>query len=88
MPLHPSGVTLEMGSLFWVSRSDRAELHGIASGTGEDRVKEKATQAMKVLSIVEFDWQIVVENGIRNILLSPFQTENKNSNTAMSETRK
>lgn len=36
-----------MGSFLWVSRNDRAELLGIASGTGEvDRVK-KATQAIK-----------------------------------------
>lgn len=58
-----------MVSLFWVSRNDRAELHRTAGGTvEEDRVK-KATQAMKVLSKVQFDWQIVVENGIQNILL-------------------
>lgn len=57
------------GFLFGVSRHDRAELHGIAGGTAEeDRVK-KATQAMKVLSKVQFDWQIVVENEIQNILL-------------------
>lgn len=56
--------------MFWVSRNDRAELHGTAGGTvEEDRVKKKATQAMKVLSKVQFDWQIVVENGIQNILL-------------------
>lgn len=49
-----------MGSFLWVSRNDRVELPGIASGTGEaDRVK-KATQAIKVLSRVQFDWQIVV----------------------------
>lgn len=49
-----------MGSFLWVSRNDRAELPGVASGTGEaDRVK-KATQAIKVLSRVQFDWQIVV----------------------------
>lgn len=43
-----------MVSLFWVSRNDRAELCGIAAGgtAEEDRVKEKATQAMKVLSKV------------------------------------
>lgn len=58
-----------MVSLFWVSRNDRAKKHGIAGSTAEeDRVK-KATQAMKVLSKVQFDWQIVVENGIQNILL-------------------
>lgn len=51
-----------MVSFFWGSRNDRAELPGVASGTGEvDRVKEKATQAIKVLSKVQFDWQIVVE---------------------------
>lgn len=57
--------------MFWVSRNDRAELRGIAAGgtAEEDRVKEKATQAMKVLSKVQFDWQIVVENRIQNILL-------------------
>lgn len=59
-----------MVSLFWVGKNDRAELHGTAGGTvEEDRVKKKATQAMKVLSKVQFDWQIVVENGIQNILL-------------------
>lgn len=60
-----------MVSLFWVSRNDRAELHGFAAGGAveEDRVKEKATQAMKVLSKVQFDWQIVVENEIQNIFL-------------------
>lgn len=58
-----------MVSLFWVSRNDRAELHGIAGGTVEDRLKEKAAQAMMALSKVQFDWQIVVENGIQNILL-------------------
>lgn len=85
MPLHPCWVTLEMVSLFWVSRNDRAELHGIAGGTVEDdRLKEKATQAMMALSKVQFDWQIVVENGIQNIL----PLKNKNSNTATSVTRK
>lgn len=70
MPLHPCWVALEMVSLFWVSRNDRAELHGIAGGTvEEDRLKEKASQAMMALSKVQFDWQIVVENGIQNILL-------------------
>lgn len=70
MPLHPCWVALEMVSLFWVSRNDRAELHGIAGGTvEEDRLKEKAAQAMMALSKVQFDWQIVVENGIQNILL-------------------
>lgn len=74
-----------MVSLFWVSRNDRAELHGIAGGTVEDdRLKEKATQAMMALSKVQFDWQIVVENGIQNIL----PLKNKNSNTATSVTRK
>lgn len=34
----------------------------------EDRVK-KATRAMKVLFKVQFDWQIVVDNGIQNIVL-------------------
>lgn len=70
MPLHPCWVTLETVSLFWVSRNDRAELHGIAGGTvEEDRLKEKAARAMMALSKVQFDWQIVVENGIQNILL-------------------
>lgn len=51
-----------MVSFFWASRNDRAGLPGIAAGTGEaDRVKEKATQAIKVLFKVQSDGQIVVE---------------------------
>lgn len=69
-PLHPCWVTLEMDSLFWVSRNDRAELHGMAGGTVEGRLKVKAAWAMTALSKGRFDWQIVVENGIQNILLS------------------
>lgn len=85
MALHPCRVTLEMDSLFWVSRNDRAELHGMASDTvEEDRLKVKAAWAMTALSKGWFDWQIVVENGIQNILLS----WNKNSKTATSVTRK
>lgn len=68
--------------------TDRAELLATASGTGEeDRVQEKAIQAMTVLSEVQFDWQIVVEMESRTPS-SPPSRQNKNSNTAMSETRK
>lgn len=74
-PLRPR-VTLEMVSLFRVGRDDGAELLATASGTGEeDRAQEKATRAMTVLSEVQFDWQIAVEDGIQDALLSPFQTE-------------
>lgn len=66
------------------SGNDRAELLGVASGTAEvDRVK-KATQAIKVLSKVQSDWQIVVEKWDPEHPPLPFQTENKNS-AAMSD---
>lgn len=64
MALHPCWVTLEMDSLFWVSRNDKAEL--MAGDTvEEDRLKVKAAWAMTALSKGRFDWQIVVENGIK-----------------------
>lgn len=84
MALHPCWVTLEMDSLFWVSRNDRAELHGMAGDTGGGQAQGEGHMGMTALSKGPFDWQIVVENGIQNILLS----WNKNSKTATSVTRK